>query len=233
MKKLLVPLCALAVSPVAFAQQPKAGTVSIIPRVGVSLANLPGDEILTGDAEMPYSPRYKAGFMGGVDVDYQFLPNLSGSIGVYYVQQGCRYDNGTTEIDGQQSQYVGYSNWSTQLHYLNVPLLFNAYIGTGFAIKAGVQMGFALSGKMKYTEMEYTRTDEDVVYGKPVDREVSLNKMLSSVTLAIPVGVSYEFSNVIIDARYNIGLTGYGDIYGFKTSKNSVFCFSAAYRFAL
>lgn len=45
--------------------------------------------------------------------------------------------------------------------------------------------------------------------------------------------MSYEFSNVIIDARYNIGLTQFQNIDGFKSSKNSVFTFSVAYRLGL
>jgi len=52
------------------------------------------------------------------------------------------------------------------------------------------------------------------------------------VDLSIPLGVSYEFENVIIDARYLFGLS---NIY--KTdlvkSRNSVVQLSVGYRFQL
>ena len=77
-------------------------------------------------------------------------------------------------------------------------------------------------------------TKDDVKYEKPVHVKYDLNSTLTKLTFAIPVGVSYEFSNVIIDARYNIGLTQFQNIDGFfESSKNSVFAFSVAYRLEL
>lgn len=234
-RTLLLSAIALLLSVAAMAQ-PSVGTFSIIPRVGVSLSNLPGDKIMVPDADMPFSARYKAGFMGGVDLDYQFMRNLSVSLGAYYAQQGCRYENNTIEYDatGNTVKSLGYSDWSTQLHYLNVPLMLNAYIGPGFALKFGVQAGFALSGNMKYTSMEYERNaDGQFVYGKPEKHDYDLDNSLRNVCISIPVGVSYEFCNVIIDGRCNIPLGC-----GFKSdsawdSKNMCFTFSAAYRFEL
>lgn len=235
-KRATLALLSLALGSVAMAQQPKAGTVSILPRVGVSLANLPGDNIYVADSpEMTFSSRYKAGLTAGVDVDWQFMPNLSVMLGAHYVQQGAKYGNDGYEVKVTEGSYrgTGYSDWSTKLHYINVPLLLNAYLGTGFAIKAGVQVGFPLSGKMEYTETSYTMTNDDVTYDKPQNMKYNLNSTLTKVTVAIPVGVSYEYSNVILDARYNIGLNGFQNISGVKSSKNSVFTFSVAYRLAL
>lgn len=151
------------------------------------------------------------------------------------MQQGAKYSNDGYKVQVSEGVYkgTGYSDWSTQLHYINVPLMLNAYLGTGFAVKAGVQIGFPLSGKMKYTEQQYTMTNDDVKYEKPEHVKYDLNSTLTKVTFAIPVGVSYEFSNVIIDARYNIGLTQFQNIDGFDSSKNSVFAFSVAYRLEL
>ena len=235
MKKRTI-LLGLAAGVLPAMAQPKVGTVSVLPRVGVALANLPGDKIEVGATnDMTYNSRYKAGLMVGVDVDWQFMPNLSATIGAQYVQQGAKYGNDGYKVQVTEGVYkgTGYSDWSTQLHYLNVPLMLNAYLGTGFAVKAGVQIGFPLSGKMKYIEQQYTMTKDDVKYEKPEHVKYNLNSTLTKVNFAIPVGVSYEFSNVIIDARYNIGLTQFQDIEGFDSSKNRVFTFSVAYRIAL
>ena len=151
------------------------------------------------------------------------------------VNRCLKYGNDGYKVQVTEGVYkgTGYSDWSTQLHYINVPLMLNAYLGTGFAVKAGVQIGFPLSGKMKYTEQQYTMTKDDVKYEKPEHVKYDLNSTLTKVTFAIPVGVSYEFSNVILDARYNFGLTQFQDIDGFESSKNRVFTFSVAYRLEL
>ena len=83
MKKRTI-LLGLAAGVLPAMAQPKVGTVSVLPRVGVVLANLPGDNIYiaggVGD-NMTYSARYKAGLMAGVDIDWQFMPSLSATIG--------------------------------------------------------------------------------------------------------------------------------------------------------
>lgn len=234
MRRILLSAVALLFATGALAQ-PAVGTFSILPHIGVSLANLPGDKVMV-DAEVPFSAHFKAGFAGGIDLDYQFMRNLSVSLGAYYAQQGCRYENATVEYDasGNTVKSYGYSDMSTKLNYLNVPLMLNGYIGPGFAIKVGVQMEFATSGKLKYTTTPYERNDEgNFVVGSPENHEDNLNKMLRKTNVSIPVGVSYEFSNVIIDARYNIALGSAFDKKWDGDTKNRVLMFSAAYRFAL
>ena len=231
---LLVMLCCAAAS-----AQPAAGKFSIIPRVGVSLANLSGDGVYYGSAnatESWGSSRNKPGFTVGVDLDYQFMRNLSVSLGAYYVQQGCNYKNdfvGDYDSDVSVSTGVGYSNWSTQLQYIQVPLMLNAYIAPGVALKAGVQLGFALSGKMKVTEVDYTEKNGEVMPSEPKQNVEKFNSTMKSVNFSIPVGFSYEFANVILDARYNIGLTPFQETKGYKGPKNKVFMVTAGYRFAL
>lgn len=235
-RKISVLLLALASSAVAMAQYPAQGTISLIPRVGVSMASLAGEKIYIDASNMPMSSRYKTGFMGGIDLDYQMLDNLSISLGAYYAQQGCNYRNNSVETKGPGNTVngTGYSDWSTNLDYLNVPLMLNVYVAPGVAVKAGLQVGFALSGKTKYTTTDYTKTPEgEYKSEKPRDVDIDLDKTLNKVNFSIPVGFSYEFSNVILDARYNIGLTSFQNIDGFESSKNRVFTISAGYRFDL
>ena len=234
MKKTILSLSLLLLSVVAMAQ-PEVGTISIMPRVGVALANLPGDKFYVNAEGLSFSSRYKAGLMAGVDVDWQFMRNLSVTLGAYYAQQGAKYANNENRIFVSEGVYngTGYSDWSTQLHYINVPLMLNAYIGPGFAMKVGVQFGFPISGKMSFTERDYVQTKNGITYEEPKNVTYDLQSTLSKLTVAIPVGLSYEFSNVVLDARYNIGLTQFQKISDFESSKNSVFTFSVAYRLAL
>jgi hypothetical protein len=53
-----------------------------------------------------------------------------------------------------------------------------------------------------------------------------------SLDISIPIGASYEFSDFIIDARYNFGLTKLRDITDYS-SKNSVIQFTVGYKIPL
>jgi hypothetical protein len=55
---------------------------------------------------------------------------------------------------------------------------------------------------------------------------------VKSFDFSIPVGLSYEFSNFVVDARYNWGLTKTIDGLGDGT-KNSVLQFTFGYKFVL
>ena len=88
--------------------------------------------------------------------------------------------------------------------YLNIPLTANYYVAKGLAIKAGVQPGIIL--------------DKD--HGDNV----------KTFDLSIPVGLSYEFSNFVFDARYNIGVTKVADNYD---GYNNVLQITFGYKFKL
>ena len=105
-----------------------------------------------------------------------------------------------------------------KLDYLNIPITFNYYpiANCGLAIKAGVQPGFLLSSKWG---------DEDMKdYNETFD-------------LSIPLGLSYEFSDFVIDARYNLGITdvaksGKG-LHWESKAKNSVIMLTLGYKIPL
>ena len=98
-----------------------------------------------------------------------------------------------------------------KLNYLNIPILANYYVYKGLAVKAGVQPGFLLSAK---------NGDEDI------------KDNMKKFDFSIPVGVSYEYMNIVLDARYNIGLTK-GNKNGDKSNKNSVFQITLGYKYKL
>ena len=75
---------------------------------------------------------------------------------------------------------------TTKLDYLNVPLTGNFYVAKGLALKTGLQFGFLMNAKVE---------DADV------------KDACEKLNLSIPIGVSYEISNVVLDLRYNLGLT--------------------------
>jgi hypothetical protein len=107
-------------------------------------------------------------------------------------------------MQGSKSKDADYNN---NLDYLNIPVLFNYYVVPGLAVKAGVQPGFLVRAK-------YDDTDIKDLYKK--------------FDFAIPFGLSYEISDFVIDARYNLGLTKTNKE-GDESIKNSVFMLTLGY----
>lgn len=96
----------------------------------------------------------------------------------------------------------GHYTWSPS--YINIPILANVYVVKGLAVKFGVQPGFM------------------------VDKDDARD--VKTFDFSIPIGVSYEYKNVVLDARYNWGLTNVDDI---DKPKNSIFQITLGYRFDL
>ena len=112
-------------------------------------------------------------------------------------------------------QGAKYDKATTKLDYINVPILANVYVAPGFAVKLGLQPGFNVNSKAKAKSN-----------GVAVEADLDAK----TVDLSIPIGLSYEFSNFVIDGRYNWGLT---KVAKDSDSKNSVFQITLGYKLPL
>ena len=104
------------------------------------------------------------------------------------------------------------TNTKINLAYITVPVLANYYLVNGLAVKTGVEVGFKSSAELK--DGDDTTDKEDV----------------KSVIMSIPVGASYEYKNVVLDARYNIGVT---NAFEEGNAKQSAFVVTLGYKFKL
>ena len=146
----------------------------------------------------------RIGLAAGAEFEYGLTDNIGLSAGVLYSMQGVK----TTIIDDD-------CTW--KLDFLNVPILANFYVAKGFAVKLGVQPGFKLSSKAKFK-------------GSGGSKEVEVEDGVKSIDLSIPVGLSYQYQNIVFDARYNWGVTKIVDD---VDSKHSVFQITVGYKFSL
>ena len=145
----------------------------------------------------------RIGLAAGVEAEYQATDIFSVSAGSIYSMQGNKAkEEGVT--------------LTTKLDYINIPILANVYVTKGLAVKLGVQPAFNVSDKQKLSGGKASVEAEDVG--------------AESFDFSIPVGLSYEYNNVVFDARYNFGVTNIADG---GDSKNSVFQFTLGYKFAL
>ena len=142
------------------------------------------------------------GVVAGVEGEYQASDIISVSAGVLYSMQGAKGN-------------IGNSNDATnRLDYINVPIMANVYVVKGLAVKLGVQPGFNVSNKIKKNNLN------------AVDNSIKAQ----SVDVSIPVGLSYEYSNFQLDARYNWGVS---KALKWSDAKNSVFQITLGYKFDL
>ena len=147
----------------------------------------------------------RIGLAAGAEFEYGVTDMIGVSAGLVYSMQGYKFSEGNYDT-------------TVKLDYLNVPILANVYVAPGLAVKLGVQPGFKLSSKVK---MEGSGTS---IEGESDDDGVK------GFDLAIPVGVSYQYQNIVLDARYNWGVT---KVFDDGDSKNSVFQITLGYKFAL
>jgi hypothetical protein len=95
--------------------------------------------------------------------------------------------------------------------FLNIPVLANFYVAPNFALKIGLQPAIAVSAKEKNDKVEYDVKDS-----------------MQSITFDVPIGASYEISNFVIDARYNLGIAKLNK--GNGSIRNSVIQLTVGYK---
>ena len=145
----------------------------------------------------------RVGAVAGAEFEYQISDIFSLSAGALYSMQGCK-----GEVEGYDA--------TVKLDYLNIPILANVYVAKGLAVKLGIQPGFNVTSKAS-VEKSGTKVTTDL-------------DGIESVDFSIPIGLSYEINNFVIDGRYNLGVS---KIMDGSDSKNSVFQLTLGYKFAL
>ena len=227
MKRIITLAFLSAISLASFAQS-KVGTWSVIPHVGVSIASLTHQSggIEVGDNQsQELKPQGRPGFTGGVDVMCQASDNIGLSIGLSYVQAGCKYK------DVDDNGVIWHDHYD-RMDYISVPLLAHSYIAPGLSINVGVAPSFLIYGKY-HAGMQSYDLDADGHRTNVQEAEIDqdIKKGLRKFTLSIPVGISYEYENVVLDARYNVGML---NVYKHGLSaRNKVFEVSVGYKFDL
>ena len=204
MKTWILTIVALLTSVVAEAQL-REGTFTVQPKVGLNVSTLSDAQKTIGDACF------------GMEAEYMITNIFSLSAGVMVSNQGGKYD-----------EDYPFPRYTADLDYANIPIMANVYVLPGLALKAGVQPGFRLKAKMEtdngsYDIDEFYRLAGMLIPGE----EPKVNKF----DLAIPVGISYEYNNVVLDARYNWGLLKVENID--PAYYNRVFEVTLGYKFEL
>lgn len=147
-------------------------------RAGATFSTIAGDD----DAKMKVNVCY------GAEYEHFFNDQFSLSGGVLFTNQGCKFDDDGDEL-------------KMNIYYSVFPITANYYVLPGLALKAGVQPAYRVKTKI-------------IENGEKIDLDLALETIyrdddvkMNKFDLSIPVGLSYEFQGVTLDARYNFGIT--------------------------
>ena len=241
MKKLIIFLTIVFCSADLLAQNP-TGKLSIKPMAGVNLSNF-------SNATLDMY-NMKVGLTAGAELEYGVNPWLGLSFGLVYSQQGAKID-GTMEglvIGDNGDRWMTTTSMKGKLNcnYLNLPLMANIYLPAikGLAIKAGVQAGILASDKMSVEgmivmlNMDYALSSSYTISdGRMLNQLAGYNSEMSdvckSIDFGIPVGLSYEYRNIVLDARYYFGLTQIDKTDNPDTARNQYVSITLGYKFHL
>ena len=181
--------------------QPDAGTLSLIPKVGISsssVTNIP--VILVEDPDITIKRSFFPGSYIGADLDYQVSDRMAVSAGLAYSFQGCSWRD-------YESRNVDIKDVMIKLGYLHLPLTASFYAFDNFAIHTGFQFSYLTHAKMQGSIYDHALFDA-TVDKTPAKIDDNIRDYLHRLDISVPVAVSYEFDNhLIISAQFNIGIT--------------------------
>lgn len=176
MKKLIL-FAALAIFVIANSN----AQINFGAKAGVNFATITGDDVESFDSRTAFHVGVVAEIV--ISETFSFQPEL------LYSAQGADYSD--EEFEG-----------TFKLDYLNIPLMAKFYVGEGFSLEAGPQIGFLLSAKDEYdfTGTAFKSEEEDI------------KEFVKDIDFGINVGVGYKLEGGLnFGARYNLGLSDAND----------------------
>ncbi len=197
-------IAAMMVAAISANAQNEVGQITLMPKAGINISTI------TGDFE---GKKSKVGLVAGIEAEYGITENFGLQFGLLYSMEG--YKGNVVAVTEQGIQFVcAYiADAKYNFDYLNIPILAQYYVIKGLAVKAGIQPAFNVRHKAS------------------VDGNTTNIEGVKSFNFSIPVGLSYEYQNFVLDARYNIGVT---KIYKeADQGRNSTFAITLGYKFAL
>ncbi len=136
---------------------------------------------ITGDVN---ELKLKVGFVGGVELGWQFGDHFALTGGALYTMQGARVSDDRTK-------------YNINIDYLNVPVMAAFYPVKGFGIKAGAQFGFLLNAHQGDDKIKDLCNKHD--FSIPVGLSYEFDEC--ALDLRYNIGLSNIFNS---DAHYDI-----------------------------
>ena len=147
-------------------------------KAGVNFASITGDDI----GELDSKTSFHVGVVAEIVISekFSFQPEL------LYSAQGATLSGFDVDVD-------------LNLDYLNLPLMAKFYVGEGFSLEAGPQVGYLLSAKVKAS-------------GVGESEEEDIKDVVKGIDFGVNFGIGYKLDiGLNFGARYNLGLSNDND----------------------
>ena len=167
----------------------QAQKINIGLKGGLNLASL-------SDSENEDDVRSRLGYHAGVFFHIPVTPQIAIQPEAVYSNQGAKYDLGTGD------------DLNLSLNYINIPVMVQAMVGSGFYAQVGPQLGFLTSVSDKVGDIELNSVSKD-------------DFKTTDVSLGVGLGFKGR-SGLGLDARYNLGLTNINNSGRSANIKNNV-----------
>ena len=227
------------------------GMFSIKPMAGINVSTFSGGIV----SDMYHT---KVGLTAGMEAEYGINNWLGLSLGIVYSQQGAKADGSlsyliTDNATARTHLMVTKNEGKVHCDYLNLPLLANFHIPAlrGLTLKTGIQMGILVKSQMNlstdaaifydyvtsasynYEPHYWNLQDANAGDSHFSHYESNMSDICKSIDVGIPIGLSYEYKNVVLDVRYCFGLTKNDNTQEPEDTRNRTFSVTLGYRFNL
>jgi len=196
MKKLVLLAFSLCVTFITYAQ------TTIIPKIGISLANVEGSSDLIGG----FDTKSKIGLVLGAAVEFNISDKVSFQPELLFHQKGYSID----ESEGSAS----YTEKNT-LNYIELPVLLKLKFSDLY-LNVGPSIGFGIGGKYEYEYSEPGFSDNGsgkIKFGEePSNYSGDDSYVDNAMDFGLQFGIGYKIAGkVLIDVRYGLGLSNLMD----------------------
>lgn len=163
-------------------------------KAGVNFASISGDD--TDDLDG------RTSFHVGIVAEIVISDKFSVQPELLYSSQGATSEDSYTEV-GINIKEEG----TVKLDYINLPIMAKFYVGEGFSLEAGPQIGFLMNSEF---EMKFTASGAGV--SESLSETEDLKDHLKGIDFGLNFGVGYKMENGLnFGARYNLGLSDAND----------------------
>ena len=211
MKRIILSIFALVAAGVATAQEEDYSRWSVTPKAGLTVATVVGDDAQENSSSTAWA--------AGLEASLRPSRLLSFDFGLFYTRD--RVKERGREIYKDEIFDLTVSHFHMVAERIDIPLMLGLHVLPGLTLKAGVQPSLLLSALVKgrvtgtVADMEqltgsiFSVEDVAKLPRKPYNDDISrgFKSQMNNFDVCIPVGASYEWRNIVLDARYNFGQT--------------------------
>jgi hypothetical protein len=220
MNKSLLPLI-LGLCLLAFESQAQKLSGGL--KAGLNVARWSGDAVSSFtdafESSGAITQESLPGFHAGGYLSLPLGKNVSLEPGLYYSQKGTRLSQRVVNSDFLKvnAELTNYS------HYIDLPLLLNVELGSGFQLYGGPQLSYLLKNEVDMNAG---------IFGVSMGRTFDYDPGLRSLDFGLSAGAGYEFANGLrLGAGYDYGLSSLDAGRKNVDAYNRVIKVSMGYRF--